>query len=345
MFGITPTNTLASNYAFSFYCAEPPGGQGDFLLLAGRVLMFDIKNLLNNEERNQVARFLMGRLPKKGVSVERKGGSNGTFDNVDPEMVRRLFHLPGSCPRASRGAVWIPQGLLHCFYMNCYEAKLQVEHYEYAMPASAGQLELSVGMMEKGAPEVLFDLLRVQVESKLIVGAFIAALNTRIQAGGFGSLLSNTTTKVLQVMSRTALDRNRNRCIVQEAVAVQEATNERIRKQHKPEDHAVMVLHHATTTKLSVIATALHTHIDRTRKHVDHPKATSFFETKILLTVPDHAGDLERYPDLPALGRGGAGRGQFVIGCKYKYCSVQVCLGSKYISLTVFCFLPRRCSD
>lgn len=273
---------------------------------------FDIRDLLaTNAERDSLYGFLVQRLPKKGVSTERKGGSNGsgTAETIDSKACRKLFHYPGSTPRQSRGVVFV----LHnkrcwVFYTKAYQVKHEVTCYPYAVPVMAGQLELTPEVIAEGPPK-LFDVLRVCVESKILVAAVVGALNTRIAIGSWKSFMPPKYHR--------KIDYHRGRLIVSEAVKVQSATNRKIAEQHDPTDRTSIMLHHASTPKWSVVSSALDVHEDNTREHPEHPEYAAFFEPKLLFPVPNRSSGTGENGNMPALGRGGGGFGVFMFACKY----------------------------
>lgn len=253
---------------------------------------------------------LMDWAPRDGVSVERRGGSNGTADDgIDMSALRQFLHYPGSTPRQSRAVVWVPMQLsFHAFYITPYQQGRTAAMAPYALPVIASQIELSPNKMLQANESVrsaLFNIIFCCVECKIGTSALIESLNNIVESKGWMSFVDAKDRRNMKLHDR--------RCIVREAVMVQNETNHIIASQHEAEDIAGLYLHHGTTTKLSVVAAALKNHTDNTREHqsVSVKRFSSFFEPKMLFVATDRSHNPEKHPNMPALGRGGAGPGKF----------------------------------
>jgi hypothetical protein len=301
-------NIALTNLIF-LICTEPPADfpTGDYCLLSGRFLMYDISKLgISNRDRDQLYKFMLDCLPRNGVSTERMGGSNGTAERVDAKAFKELLLYSGSTPRDSQGAVWaLKDTELHVYYVTPYE-RYRVVHFCYAMPVMAGQFRLTRTKLRK-APKKFAVLAEVCVTSKLTMAEALDVLNRRIKKSenGWWSFSPSSKTKILPTFKHTL--------IATEAVTVQQATNEHIRGLHPDGNLTDIVMHHAMTTSMTVVSTALGMHVDHTRKHPLGSGWRSFIEPKLLLTVPGRSYNSKRHDgqEIPPLGRGGAGEGIF----------------------------------
>lgn len=274
--------------------------------------MINLLQIFGNADRDTLYEFMLKKLPRQGVSTERRGGSNGTADHVDMKAVRQLLHVPGSTPRQSRGMVPVLHDkTCYSYYVQPYQPAHKVVSYPYSIPVKAGQLEITRNKL-KEAPVIVEYALRVCVETKVLAAAAIDALNKRITAssGGWSSLMSDQSAK-----ARARMHRHKHRLIVTEAVRVQQETD-RIAKEKHGSDILGAVLEEAGGSKLSLVSAALDLHVDRTRSHSSFPKLQSFFEPKFLMVVPSRSCSPRKHHNIPPLGRGGAGSGKFVSACK-----------------------------
>jgi hypothetical protein len=277
----------------------PSVQEGDFHVVTARFLSYDYSQW-GGADTDALYNFFHCHLPKKGLSTDRVGGSNGTSKSINSKALLKFLRLPGITPRQSKSVLVIPKGFdLHVFYVNPYGKKKVVKHYKYAIPTFAGQLRLCKSWLKK-APECVYTILEMQVSCKVLMGAIAKSLNAIIKTNGWSSVVTGVPHKLKKY--------HNYRLLCQEAVVVQEATNHRVQQLFRPEQEIETTFFLAATTKISVVESALFHHKDITHKHADHPKLSAFFEPKTLHVVANKSHD----KTFPPLGRGGAGRGKYV---------------------------------
>ena len=204
-----------------FHCQAPNDAVGDFHLNTGRFLMFDLSGVDTSEDEHD---FLVQRMPKNGVSTERRGGSNGTADEPDPKALRQLLHCPGSSPRRSQGCVFVLVGLtLHVFCVAACEGNFVIRHFPCATPRMAAQRQLLPSDLAK-APMGLLQSIHAGIEAKLLTATALDALNKHITQFGWTSLVPHRFRPQMLIHSK--------HLVASEAVSVQMAVNDAIAKIH-----------------------------------------------------------------------------------------------------------------
>ena len=314
---VTSTLNIVNSLHHSFCCypfAEPREKEGDFFLLNGRMLMHDLEEILSPKDRDDLYRYAESLMKRGGVSTERKGGANGTGDDdldwVDWNAFSKMVHYPGSTPRQGRGVILVFMGkkCLVC-YVQPYKEDYNIIIYPYSIPVRANQIKLDLAKLNAAPPKVL-EVLKLQVDAKLMAAEVLGALNDRVQQekAGWRAVL-NPEKKYHRKLGPHA-----KRLVGSAAVAVQRATNARIASCHEGSTDAGKIFaHHFCATMHTILMAAVFYHYDHTKKHIDLPNALDFLEIKMLFVIPSCCGDLKAFPNMPALGRGGAGPGQFML--------------------------------
>ena len=263
---------------------------------------------MSTAEQNSHYEFYHNRLPKGGISLDRKGGSNGTADSLELKHFLKLLKLPGGTPRQSRGVIYVVSGkTIHVFYIATNLTERTGKHYAYPMPVPAGQIGVKKCWFEKSTMddthmEKLIEVLQLQAESKVCVHGKIKELNRRLQEdGGWAGLVSQVSNKVR--------DFHNQRLLVTEAIAVQDKTNRILSDTIHKNQERLSLWFLTVSAKLSLVECPLMFHQDKTRKHPDMSTAESFLEPKTLHLAPCKSSNI---PTDPPLGRGGAGCGQYV---------------------------------
>jgi hypothetical protein len=242
----------------------------------------------NDADAEEIHQFLISLLStaKGKMETGRLGGSNG-FAHLSKEFLKML-HLPGITPRKSHAVVWLPVKTKWVYlYISPYHQVRKLCCRAYSQPLPGGQVRLSAEMFHspsfpKFLRTIMKDFLLVKAESAPLVHS----LNTSIfpKMCGFRACVhANIVQNVTNCIARICAKRKND-----------------------PEE---FYYHLLTTCTFTVISYATRLHVDTPKKHC-LLKMKSFWENKLLMEVPSRGThDVKGL----ALGRGGAGRGKFVL--------------------------------
>jgi hypothetical protein len=250
-------------------------------------------------ESSQLYSFLTGLLPRGqgGLKISRVGGSNG-LAHCSKEFFSML-HLPGITPRKSCAVMWYPMDTKWLFfYISPYKKVHTLACRAYSQPMPGGQFQITPKKLSQG---------NCPVNLKSVLESFVT-----IKAES-APMVSSLSTHVLEPRLNITACRDAN--------VVQNVTNAmaRLCVRHN-QDSDEFFFHLLTSCSFTIVAYATRLHVDTPKRHPFLPYQ-GFWENKWVIDVPLHGtNDWER----PALGRGGAGRGQFalaVLDHSYNLCN------------------------
>jgi len=292
---------------------EPDPEQPDaaFSLPTCRFLCIDLLEMMDDGARDALYKFLQAELSRGGCDVARRGGSNGNEDTVDYKTLFRFLHYPGSTPRASYACKWMISGSkLIPIYITPYERKYIAKAHEYSIPILAGQLRWTNARLARGEKQVpgFLQLMLKFTEVKFVSTLVIQGLNRRIDSEGWESLFMHAT----GYRNKNFAHHN-HRPIVPGAVAAELRTIEIVMKHAggNPIDILLGILQSCFT---SFLAAAVGLHNDIAKRNALFRELVEFLEPKVLFLIRCMS---TFDPSDPALGRGGAGPGAFIIACTY----------------------------
>ena len=112
----------------------------DYFVLTARFLCLDYSSI-KKDELDRMYRAVADLAPRKMIDTSRTGGSNGTSASLDPGILRRFLHCPGSAPRRASSCKWIiEKNRLVVVYVSPYERERVAKSYSYPMPFRSGQI-------------------------------------------------------------------------------------------------------------------------------------------------------------------------------------------------------------
>ena len=241
------------------------------------------------------------------MDCRRKGGSNGTIENLDVEKLFKALSRPGLSPRQSHASMWILRKKeIVLLYMGCISEARELHGFTYAYPKHEGQVTLSKKFLNSTSTGI-FHLFKISAVIKYLTPYLIQSLNSKIREHrGFHSLSSSISNKKLKQLGLSFVDRNA--AITQDLVnRIGERAVEMKVDNGKYKDIWHFLLLHCSVT---CIADAVDLHIDKPKKNAFMPENEGFVETRILVAI-DFLSTGDR--DDPPLGRGGGGPGVYVI--------------------------------
>jgi hypothetical protein len=239
-------------------------------------------------DSEEVYHFFSGLLSKEKGKMEigRMGGSNG-IAHVSKEFLKML-HLPGITPRKSHGVLWFPLKTKWIYlYISPYHKYRKLCCRSYCQPLPGGQVHISKDcLLSPSCPKFFKSIVNDFLMAKAESAPLVDSLNSLCLYKKFGFIACR------------------------DANVVQNATNCIARLCAKRKNDPKEFVHHLLTScSITVISYATRLHVDTPKVHRLF-KAKSFWENKLLVEVPSQGThDLRGL----ALGRGGAGRGKFVM--------------------------------
>jgi hypothetical protein len=255
-------------------------------------LCHDFGNDYDNQFKNRLYAYLNERLSTAHDKMERHrtGGSGGIASPTS--NVFRLFRQHGSTPRQARGVIWVPHGTLWSFfYISPYKSKRTVCSNSYSQPQRGGQFQVSKTVLMR-MPLEFKVFLRMFCHVKAITSCVFYTLNEEV----FGPLKMNlccveATAEQLRTNEAARMYAN-NRGIA--------TTNTKFYRQFTQ-----YLIQHCSFT---VVSYPVGLHVDASKRNGDGCR-TPFIESKVVFNVPAfNENDCST-----ALGRGGLGRGKFVV--------------------------------
>lgn len=154
----TPTiKELEEGYLFS--------GLGSKKYLPNRSRDRDVTLILGVDEGSRYASILLCRFHKFNMKLtpvrartlfqdlwdslsssrkyecKRTGGSSGLITKSKQNAIKKLIHVPGSCPRNGDGSIWIPgRDTWYLYYFGTYDG--EVKTFKYTNPVPGGSFTL-----------------------------------------------------------------------------------------------------------------------------------------------------------------------------------------------------------
>ena len=259
------------------------------------------------------------------IDTSRSGGSNGTRSSLDPKILRRFLHCPGSAPRQASACKWtIEEDRLVVVYISPYETEPVPKAYKYPLPFRSGQIQWTVKALNRlhSAGDKAMEVMELFTMSKVLSVALFSATNTLVSTHGWLGLWRSANkklaTKEPPPILCSWLAGHGNNLIATEATnaehARMESMSQRVGTSSPFVSFLYEVLQNCYTTAL---ADAVGFHRDKSKRDKKTKKHVPFVENKMLFQVPF----MSTYDkDDPPLGRGGAGPGVFVFAGTLPQC-------------------------
>ena len=288
-------------YNLSIILGENPEKESDLFLLNCRWLRYNYPKLNLSDQKH-----LWSKVGSK-MDCRRKGGSNGTIENLDVEKLFKALSRPGLSPRQSHASMWIlREKTMVLLYMGCISEARDLHGFTYSYPKKEGQVSLSKTFLEN-APTKVFNLLRISAVIKYLTPYLIQSLNYKIvEHRGFDFVSHDRKHKNISKLGLSFVDRNV--AITQDLVnrVGERAVETRVNNGNYKDIWQFLLMHCSVTC----IADAVDVHIDKPKKNGFMPGNEGFVETRVLVAIDFlSAGDRAD----PPMGRGGGGPGVYVI--------------------------------
>ena len=134
----TIDHLVRRQYDLSIILGENPEKESDLFLLNCRWLRYKYPKLNLLDQKH-----LWSRVGSK-MDCRRKGGSNGTIENLDVEKLFKALSRPGLSPRQAHASMWILRKKeMVLLYMACTLEARELHGFTYAYPKHEGQVTLS----------------------------------------------------------------------------------------------------------------------------------------------------------------------------------------------------------
>ena len=125
-------------YDLSIILEENPEKESDLFLLNCRWLRYKYPKLNLLDQK-----YLWSKIGSK-MDCKRKGGSNGTLQNLDVDKFFKALSRPGMSPRQSHASMWILcEKTMVLLYMGCISEARDLHGFTYSYPKKEGLVSLS----------------------------------------------------------------------------------------------------------------------------------------------------------------------------------------------------------
>jgi hypothetical protein len=256
---------------------------------------------LSSQQRDTLYQYLHGILPKGGLSVKRKDGSNGLAEHMEKRLIKELLHDRGTTSRCGKGVVAVPKGLLlSMFYVTPYDSTRNVDCRLYSIPTRGGEININDTLLNNAGAQAcgLRTILSMMSKAKIFVASVLGEINKNVHANGWDDFLAKRVGGSAKPMQKFHGCR-----IVPQAVDDQgtfwnnnNANGNELDELSKPGG------------KLTVVLSPMCAHEDSIGSYRD------YFEAKSCFVVPGMSNG-----NLPFSGRGGAGANKFVVAREFLF--------------------------
>jgi hypothetical protein len=255
-------------------------------------------------------RFLHGMLPKGGLSVKRKDGSNGLAVHMEKHLIKELLHDPGTTSRCGKGVVAVPKGLLlSLFYVTPNDSTRNVVCRRYSIPSRGGEINIDDTLFNDTNAQAcgLRSILSTMSKAKIFVASVLDEINKNVHTNGWVDFLAKRVGGSTQVGYAKPMQTFHVCRIVPQAVDDQ-CTFWNNANGNELERSTL------TGSKLTVVLSPMCAHEDSIGSYRD------YFEAKSCFVVPGMSnGNRPLFP-----GRGGAGANNFVVAREFfQACSLH----------------------